>query len=193
MTEMGKLMIVSSYRQVGGVHPETATMANVLASQGVVAPHTNEPLSEAMVLGIAGGLGCGYILWEFKRYDSAILVMGFQNRWNYPVEFMQNLCDRLGAEVEFKETSGKKKAATDLLDALEAGSAAVAWVDQQSLPYFHLRPMYSGCFGHTVSVFGLEEDQFLLDDRSRKTIKVDAPVFNQARSRIGSIRTGSCF
>ena len=54
------------YRLRGGVHPDTAAVANVLAHHGVVAGHTGEPLSEAMVLGIGGGLGAGYILWEFE-------------------------------------------------------------------------------------------------------------------------------
>lgn len=143
-------MIIESYQQVGGIHPETATITNVLANQGFVSPHNGRPFSEAMILGIAGGLGAGYILWEFKKYESAILVMGFQNRWNYTVEFMQNLCDRLGVTAEFKETGGQKTAAKHLEQALANDQAAIAWVDQKNLPYFYLRPMYDGCFGHIV-------------------------------------------
>jgi hypothetical protein len=100
-------MKIDSYKQIGGVHPETATIANVLANQGFVSPHNGKPFSEEMILGIAGGLGCGYILWEFKKYESAILVMGFQNRWNYTQDFMQNLFDRLGVSAEFQETGGQ--------------------------------------------------------------------------------------
>ena len=37
----------------------------MLANLGV--EHDGAPLSEAMVLGVGGGLGAGYILWEFKR------------------------------------------------------------------------------------------------------------------------------
>ena len=99
-------MIIDSYTQLGGIHPETATITNVLANQGFTSPHNGEPFSEEMILGIAGGLGCGYILLEFKKYDSAILVMGFQNRWNYTVDFIQNLCNRLGISAEFMETGG---------------------------------------------------------------------------------------
>ena len=36
---------------------------------GPARPHTGQPLSEAMVLGAGGGLGAGYILWEFKAHD----------------------------------------------------------------------------------------------------------------------------
>ena len=58
----------SGYRMRGGLHPETATLANVLANQGVVSGLTGEPLTEAAILGIGGGLGAGYILWEFQRH-----------------------------------------------------------------------------------------------------------------------------
>ena len=58
----------SGYRLRGGVHPETATIANVLANQGVVSGLTGQPLTEAAILGIGGGLGAGYILWEFKSH-----------------------------------------------------------------------------------------------------------------------------
>jgi hypothetical protein len=181
-------MILDSYKQLGGIHPETATMTNVLANQGFVSPHNGRPLSEEMILGIAGGLGCGYILWEFKKYDSAILVMGFQNRWNYTQEFMQNLSDRLSVSAEFQETGGQKTARKNLEVALEAGKAPIAWIDQESLPYFHLRPMYNGCFGHFVTAFGLEDGQVWVDDRAKKPFQVDNEDFAKARARIGSYK-----
>jgi hypothetical protein len=59
---------------IGGINPITAPLRNVLAVQGL-------DLSEAMLLGISGGLGAGYILWEFN--SRAIIVLGFRNRWNY--------------------------------------------------------------------------------------------------------------
>jgi len=64
----------------GGLHPETATLANVLANQGVVSGLTGEPLTEATILGIGGGLGAGYILWEFKSHGTPILTLGFSNQ-----------------------------------------------------------------------------------------------------------------
>jgi len=58
------------------------TVKNTLAALSVKAPHTGKPFTEEMLLGIGGGLGMGYILWEFKKHDSAILAMAFQNKWN---------------------------------------------------------------------------------------------------------------
>lgn len=181
-------MSKQNYTQIGGIHPETATMTNVLANQGFVSPHDGRPLSEALVLGIAGGLGCGYILWEFKKYDAAILVMGFQNKWNYTSEFMQHFCSRVGVQAEFLETGGAKTAVTQLDDALANGRFPIAWVDQEKLPYFYLRPMYSGCFGHFVTIFGQENGSYLLDDRSQKPLTVDGDLLSQARGRIGSYK-----
>lgn len=176
------------YTQLGGILPETATLTNVLANQGFVSPHNGRPLSEAMVLGIAGGLGCGYILWEFDKYESAILVMGFHNKWNYPSEFMQQFCDRVGVTAEFLETGGTKTAANHLNEALADGRFPIAWVDQQTLPYFYMRSMYSGCFSHFVTVFDQEGDNYLLDDRSQKPLVVDGASLSQARARIGSFK-----
>ena len=181
-------MILENYKQFGGIHPETATYTNILASQNVVAPHTKRPYSEAMLFGIAGGIGCGYILWEFKKYDSAILVMGFQNKWNYPEQFFQNLSNRLGVQTEIKATGGKKTAGKHLEEINENGRAAIAWIDQESLPYFHLRPMYNGCFGHFVSVYGLDNGTVYVDDRAQQPLTVDSESFVNARARIGSYK-----
>jgi hypothetical protein len=183
-------MILNSYTQLGGYHPETATMTNALAHAGVVAPHTGRPFTEAMILGIGGGLGAGYILWEFKKYDSAIIVLGFRNKWNYTAEYMQNTCDRLGATAVFHETSGAKTAANQLNNALSEGKPAITWVDQQHLPYFGMRDVYNGCFGYFVNTIGYDEatNEFLLDDKSRKPMRIDAKTFSTARARIGSYK-----
>src|SRR5262245_50762765 len=71
------------YRLRGGLSPNSATVANVLAAREVASGLTGGPLSEALVFGIGGGLGAGYILWEFRARDGAILTLGFSNQWQY--------------------------------------------------------------------------------------------------------------
>jgi hypothetical protein len=184
-------MVIESYQPLGGVHPVTAALKNSLAALGVTAPHTGRPFSEAMLLGIGGGLGMGYILWEFKAYDSAILVLGFHYRWNYPLEFMQNLCRRIGIQSEVKETGGQKTAAAHLHEAIADGRPAIAWVDQSHLPYFHLSPMYDGCFGHIVTAYGLDEGEkngVVIDDRALAPFIVDQAAFATARARVASYK-----
>ncbi len=80
----GMAALPAGYRFRGGLHPETATVANMLANFGVTSAITGQPLSEAAILGIGGGLGAGYILWEFKAHHSKIITLGFRDRWQYP-------------------------------------------------------------------------------------------------------------
>jgi hypothetical protein len=183
-------VILKSYKPLGGEHPETATIKNVLAALGVNAPHTGKPFTEAMLFGVAGGLGIGYILWEFKKHASAILVMAFQNKWNYPVKFTANLCNRLGIEPVFKETGGTAAAEKHFKEALDHGIPAIAWVDQFHLPYMHLPETYNGCMGWIVTAYGLDEaeNKVLIDDLGKKPLTLSRDEFAKARARIPSYK-----
>ena len=183
-------MKLEKYPLQTGLHPDTAVLRNILAFQGVKAPHTRLPFSEAMLLGIGGGLGMGYILWEFKGNDSRILVLGFRNNWQYPEKFMQNLCGRLNIAVRIQETSGRKQAATDLMGTLENGQPAMIWLDLQGLPYLALPEGLSGQIRHVVGVFGIEGEgeRFWLDDRAPEAFQIDGEALASARGRIVSYK-----
>ena len=88
------------YALRGGIHPDTAAVANVLAHHGVTAGHTGEPLSEAMVLGVGGGLGAGYVLSKFQAHKLGRgLVLGFFRNFTSrsPTRWMQAAFERLAA------------------------------------------------------------------------------------------------
>lgn len=183
-------MLISSYKHLGGKHPETATIRNALAALGVKAPHTGKPFTEEMLLGIGGGLGLGYILWEFKKYDTAILVTAFQNKWQYPVKFTSNLCERLGIKPVFKETAGKGIAEQQLKEVLSQGIPAIAWVDHANLPYWFLPEHYKGCWGWIVNVYGYNEksDVFKIDDLGKKPFTLTSAELAITRGRIPSYK-----
>jgi hypothetical protein len=163
----------------GGVYPTTAALRNALAVQGCT-------MSEAMVLGISGGLGAGYILWEFKAHDAPAMVMGFSNRWNYWAERTRTTCERLGAAHEEHELSGAK-AANQLLKArMETGKPCLAWTDKASLPYQHLPATQVGYSINVVGVHGWDGDTVLVDDLAEALIPVTAEDFAQARAPIPS-------
>lgn len=164
---------------IGGIHPNTASIRNALAAQGL-------DLSEALLLGISGGLGAGYILWEFKTHESAIIVMGFRNRWNYPTERMSILCERLGAKYTVQESSGAKAAQANLQAALETGKPFIAWVDKAHLPYQCLPESLKGYVPNIVGVHGQQGSDILLDDLSEKLFAVPGDIFAAGRARIGS-------
>lgn len=183
-------MLISSYKHLGGKHPETATIRHALTALGVKAPHTGKPFTEEMLLGIGGGLGLGYILWEFKKLKSAILAMAFQNKWQYPVKFTSNLCERLSIKPVFKETAGQNAAQQQLVDALRAGVPATAWVDHANLPYWFLPEHYKGCWGWMVNVYGYDEkrDVFIIDDLGKRPFTLTSAELRITRGRIPSYK-----
>lgn len=165
--------------------PAVAAMQNVLAAQDVKAPHTGQPFTEAMLLGIGGGLGAGYILWEFKAEEYAIIVQGFRNRWNYTTQFLTALGQRLGASVEVQETSGAKKAAQSLDEALRSGPV-IAWVDKAHLPYQHLPEALKGYVSHQVAAHTISDGAVKVSDLSPEPFAVPVKDFSDARARISS-------
>ena len=181
----------SGYRMRGGLHPETATLANVLANQGVVSGVTGEPLTEAAILGIGGGLGAGYILWEFKSHGGPILTLGFRNQPQYPSipGWTGKTLDRLGIEPDLHETGGAKGAREALDARLDAGVPVIASVDLQSIGTWGQPDALSGHFGLVVVVFGRDADgSYLVDDRGRNPFRVSPAVMAAARGRIGSFK-----
>ena len=180
------------YALRGGVHPDTAAVANVLAHHGVAAEHTGEPLSEAMVLGIGGGLGAGYILWEFKAHGAATLVLGFRNRWQYPDRWMASVLERLAVPAEHLETGGARTAARQLDAALAAGLPALATVDRGSIGYWHLPPEMQGRGGYPVVVYAAGDGRVRVDDRMLAPRWVERRVLDAARARVGSYRHRLC-
>jgi hypothetical protein len=179
------------YRMRGGLHPETATLANVLANQGVVSGLTGRPLTEAAILGIGGGLGAGYILWEFKASGGAILTLGFQNQWQYPwiPGWLGKTLERLGIEADRHETGGAR-AAREALDArLDAGAHLIASVDQRGIDTWGLPDALWGYCGHTVVIVSRERDgSYAVDDRGQAPLWVPPEVMAAARGRIGSYK-----
>lgn len=182
------MTIIPSYTDFGGVHPEAAAAANVFASSGLRRPDNGAPLSEALVFGIAGGLGALYILWEFGEHNFKVLVLGFHHLGNYPVRYYQGLADRLGVRVAMPETGSRKAATATLEGALDAGKAAVAWVDRAHMPYLQMPDYMKAHIGHIVAVCGRDEGGYWIDDRAAAPYYVDAAAFGDARARIGSYK-----
>jgi hypothetical protein len=179
----------SGYRMRGGLHPETATLANVMANQGVVSRVTGEPLTEAAILGIGGGLGAGYILWEFQRHAAPVLTLGFRNQWQYPAAWTVKTLHRLGIEPDVHETGGAIGAREALDACLDAAMPAITLVDLQEIGTWAQPEALSGQDGLVVVVFGRDADgSYLVDDRGQHPLRVSPAVMAAARGRTGSYK-----
>lgn len=178
------------YRHLGGLHPETASLSSVLANRGVTSPLTRSSLSEAVILVVGGGLGAGYILWEFEG-RGPVLTLGFRNRWQYPgmPGWFGTATERLGIHALLHETGGARTAALTLDGLVDRGEPTIAWVDHQAIGTWGQPDRLSGVWGHPVVVHGRGLDgTYLVDDRGTTALRVAPDVLARARARIGSYR-----
>ncbi|HET6529786.1 MAG TPA: BtrH N-terminal domain-containing protein [Actinoplanes sp.] len=164
----------------GGQHPDTAVISHLLADRGV-------PLSEAMVLGIGGGLGAGYILWEFAQHDHPDLTLGFRHRWNY-LDATDRTLDRLGVRYTVHTTAGAKAAARQLSAALAEGRRAIIVPDWYRIGYWQLPPNRDGHGGHPVVAYAETAGGVRIDDRNTGPLTVDRAAVDAARARVSSYR-----
>jgi Butirosin biosynthesis protein H, N-terminal/Domain of unknown function (DUF4872) len=176
----------AGYRLRGGVHPVSAALANVLFHHGVRAGGSE--LSEALVFGIAGGPGAGYILWEFAHDDSRPVVLGFSSQWQYNDRAPLAALERLGVPATVERTGGAVTAARTLAAALDAGRPALVWPDRVGAGYWHLPTILDGMGGHPVVVHGRDGDSYHLDDRGLAPLTVPVARFDAARARVGSYK-----
>ncbi len=185
-SDLTRALILKDYTQFGGTNPYTAAMCNVAAQMGVIAPHTNKPFSEAMMLGIGGGVGAGYMMIDYKVI-SAMVMIGTRHLWHSDnVEFMRRICTRIGLAPVFKETAGKRAAQSNLRRPIEEGRPALAWIDLASISYSSLPEEYKRSFYHLVVVVGLDDDNDLayLDDRAPAPMAVSQSELTEARAAI---------
>ena len=178
--------LAGGYRLRGGTHPDTAALTNSLVNAGVTAG--GGPLSEELVLGIGGGLGAGYILWQFTGH-LPIVTLGFRNQWQYPDRWLVKTCSRLGIEATVNETTGHATAMRTLHESLSGdGPRPLVWIDAQEIGYWHFPERFSGMGGYPVVVIEERGGRFLIDDRNSAPISVDEATLRAARGRVSSYR-----
>ncbi len=172
--------ILKSYRQFSGRHWETGSVHNVLAYRGVKAPHTGQPLSEALLMGISGGLLMGYFNFAYEGHDPHVAILT-RNTFD-PLD---TLLVRLGVVQQVKQTTNAAKGVTNLVDALENGEPAIVWADTFLLPYNGLSYDQGMWAANPIVIYGYEEtDRVWIADRARVALSVSIAELAAARSRV---------
>jgi len=180
-----------------GIDADTSALSRILADSGVTGP--TGPLSEALILGIGGGLGAGYILWEFSpetdrksshHSDShrRVVVTGFRNRWQYPDRWVDTVLDRLGVPFRREQTGSTAKASQQLDEALASGKSVMTDISVADMPYWHMPSVEAGWSGYPVAVTGVESGRYVIDDRNEGKLTVDSGALAIARDRIPSYK-----
>ncbi len=173
--------ILNDYQHFGGHHWESGSLHNYYAYCNVTAPHTGEPYSEALFMGVAGGAVMGYFSFAYEGYDPHVALL----TRNTFVPLTTALA-RLGVVQEVQQTNKIEKGLTNLLDTLEEGLPAIVWADMWSLPY-NAFAYDEGMWGMMpVIVYGYDEaaDVVHIADRAQVGLTVTPAELAAARARV---------
>lgn len=187
------MTMLTNYHHFDGAAWATGYPTNVLAYQGALAPHTGQPYTEAMLMGINGGLCAGYFSFAYEGYDPHL---HFLTRYPFDEE-PGTLFARLGIAMSVRNTTDPEKAVANVLNALAKGQPAIVWVDMASLPYNY---GMTGTFTDPddakiwlvmpLVVYGYDRkaDAVYLADRARVGLQVDTATFARARARVAKTK-----
>ena len=176
---------LSTYDQFDGRHWETGSVRNFFAARGFTAPHTGEPYSEALLLGVSGGITFGYFTFHYEGYDPQCNILT-RNTFD-PLD---TLLARLGVVQERRQTASAARAAAILQDTLAGGEPAIVWADLWSLPYnalAHDEGMW-GAFPILVYGYDADADVVRIADRAAVPLTVTTAELAAARGRIKKIK-----
>lgn len=174
------------YLHFSGSVPAATSLRILLANHGVSAPHTGRPFSEAMVFGIAGGVGAGVYAARYEKDDVSTFFIAGRHSWFDDEQYLTQAASRFGATVDIRETGGAQKAKVDLDDLSASGKPIIAWVDQATLPYRNMPSLWEGGGYHVLVVYEMveESEEVVLGDLAPAPITVSYQDLSAARSRI---------
>ena len=159
------MAILQGYDRFGGLHWETGSFGNALAYLGISAPHTGQPFSEAMLLGLGRGIGCMYFAFDYAGHEPYFFFNTRQTRVGG--DATADLCRRLGVEARFLQTGERSEAMAFLAESLQEGLPVLVWADRVRLPW-GWAPTPSGPWMAPILVYGLAEDGTVrVADRAR--------------------------
>lgn len=166
-------------RQFTGRHWETGSIHNALVMQGIKAPHTGQPYSEALLLGISGGIAFGYFTFEYKGYLPHVAMLT-RNTFNS----FSTILERLGIAQDVQQTNKADVAEKNLLGTLESGLYPLVWADQFSLAYNCLNP--DDAMWGMLPILAVETDgkSVSIADRSSQVLHLSMADLTKARGRV---------
>jgi hypothetical protein len=191
LREAGKLPAEGPARwHLPGNIPATTALRVLLTAAGVRDPRTGEPISEAMLFGIGGGIGIGVAAFRYEKADFSSIYIAGRHLWQDDVAYMKAALGRFGIEPRVLESSGAKPAEKHLREALASGGPCVAWVDMVHLPHRGMPQQLSGGGYHVITVYSIDDKAgtALIGDLADEPVEIALSDLTVARGRIKSFK-----
>lgn len=162
---------------------ESAALTTTLNALGVRASHTGAPLDEALLFGIAGGIGGAYWVFEYKGLGHPLFSLFTRHAWDSSRRFLEGACTRLKLAASFKETASSPAAERALLAALEAGRPVITWVSCTATADSYLPPEMAAMAPQVVTVHGFDRSDGRFEVADRAGMPFTMTCEEMARSR----------
>lgn len=112
-------------------HRESALVARLLRDAGQLAPHTGEPFTEAMVCGLAGGIGFLYAVFEYKGLPPLVTLVA----QHHPDPWAPAALRRAGVAFTEAHSGSPAPATTALRRDLDDGRTVLCTIARGRLPW----------------------------------------------------------
>jgi hypothetical protein len=164
--------------------PATTALRVLVTAAGVRAPHTKAPFTEAMLFGIAGGIGVGMFSFLYEKENFASFFIAGRNDWANDVRYLTSATRRLGLEASV--TEGVKPSAQAIASAVAEGQPCIVWLDATGLAYKAMPQTYAGMASHLVVLYAMDTaaNTARIGDLSDEPIEVPLDALSAARARI---------
>jgi Domain of unknown function (DUF4872)/Butirosin biosynthesis protein H, N-terminal len=168
-----------------GSIPAATALRVLLAAAGINDPHTGKPFSEAMLFGIAGGVGIGVATFRYEKSDVSSFFVAGRHLWFDDQAYLHAALDRVGIAPVERESSGAKPAEKHLRELLADGPC-VACVDMAHLPHRALPADFSGSGYHVIVVYKIDDanQSAVIGDLTDEPITIPLRDLATARARI---------
>lgn len=173
-----------------GSIPAPTALRILLTAAGVRDPRTGEPISEAMLFGIAGGIGIGVAAFRYEQADFSSFYVAGRHCWQDELAYLKGGLSRFGIKPAVFESAGAKAAESRLREALEGGKPCIAWVDMTHLPHRGMPQEFSGGGYHLITVYRIDDTHrtALIGDLTDQPLEISLADLAKARARIKSFK-----
>jgi hypothetical protein len=163
--------------------PATTALRTLFAHAGMLAPHTRTPFSEAMLFGIAGGIGIGVFSFYYQKEDTATFFVAGRHTWHDDAAYLSDTLRLFGIQPIILESAGTKAAEQQLRDTLDRYGPCIAWVDMAELPHRAMPSSWSGGGYHVITIYSVDDQSRTAQIGDLADTPIDIALADLARAR----------